>query len=67
MGQHITVFDMAYPEEKQAEGLAISEAVATGKCNECGFLKQCESDRFFEFPSSAYCQKRKHEILEAWG
>lgn len=40
MGQHITVFDMAYQKEKQAEGLAISEAVATGKCNECGLLQR---------------------------
>lgn len=50
MGKHITIFDREYSQEKQAEGLAISEAVATGKCNECGYLNQCESNRGFRFP-----------------
>lgn len=56
-----------YPKDKQAEGLAISQAIAIGKCNECRFLKQCESDRNFTFPADAYCQKRKQEILKEWG
>ena len=60
MGKHITIFDREYSQEKQAEGLAISEAVATGKCNECGYLNQCESNRGFRF------QKRKHQILKSW-
>ena len=52
MGEHITMFDQLYPEEKQAEGIAISEAVAYGKCNECNYLSQCESNIHFRFPPS---------------
>jgi len=63
---NFTMFDRQYPKEKQAEGLAISYAVASGKCNDCRFLKQCESDRNFAFPDEAYCQKRKREILKEW-
>lgn len=66
MGKHITIFDRAYPREKQAEGLAISEAVASGKCDKCAFLKQCARDRNFEFPVFAWCQQRKHQILKIW-
>lgn len=64
MNQHITMFDRAYTKEKQAEGIAISEAVAFGKCDDCGFLKECESNRNFQFPPTAWCQKRKRQILE---
>lgn len=64
---NFTMFDRQYPKDKQAEGLAISQAIAIGKCNECRFLKQCESDRNFTFPADAYCQKRKQEILKEWG
>lgn len=63
---HITMFDRPYPVEKQAEGIAISEAVATGKCNSCGFLRQCESDDRFQFPPLAWCQQRKWQILKEW-
>ena len=66
MAKHIIVFDRSYPREKQAEGLAISEAVASGKCDKCAFLKQCTKDRDFEFPVFAWCQQRKHQILKAW-
>lgn len=45
----------------------VGVAIAIGKCNECRFLKQCESDRNFTFPADAYCQKRKQEILKEWG
>ena len=64
--KHITIFDQSYPREKQAEGLAISEAVLTGKCEKCPFLNKCERDRNFEFPIMAWCQKRKNQILESW-
>lgn len=66
MKKHITMFDRAYPKEKQAEGLAISQAIVNGKCEKCLFLKQCESDRNFQFPPSAWCGKRKQEILKGW-
>lgn len=63
----ITVFDKVYSKEKQAEGLAVSEAVAFGKCGECGFLKQCEDNRDFRFPVFAWCQQRKQQILREMG
>lgn len=66
MEKHITVFDRAYPREKQAEGLAISEASASGRCEKCAFLKQCARDSNFEFPVFAWCQQRKHQILKSW-
>lgn len=64
---NITIFDQPYPKDKQAEGLAISIAVATGKCNDCEFLKQCENDRAFQFPPQAWCQQQKQRILKEWG
>ena len=30
---HITMFDRPYPPEKQAEGLAISQAIVGGHCH----------------------------------
>lgn len=69
MGNHtrIVIFDeLDYPKEKQAEGLAVSEAIVTGKCNECAFLKKCESDSNFQFPVFAWCYQRKLEILKEW-
>ena len=66
MYKHITMFDQLYPKEKQAEGIAISEAVLTGKCNECGFLNQCKSNGNFQFPLFAWCQQRKRNILKDW-
>lgn len=64
--KNVTIFDRPYPKEKQAEGIAISEAVATGKCNVCAYLQTCESDRAFVFPSLAWCQCRKRQILKEW-
>ena len=66
MKQHITMFDREYPKDKQAEGIAISEAVAFGHCNKCGALKQCSKDVNFQFPVFAWCQQRKSQILKAW-
>lgn len=66
MAVHITTFDRQYPMEKQAEGLAVSEAVAGGYCSSCGFLKICESDVSFQFPVFAWCSRRKAEILKEW-
>lgn len=61
--KHITIFDKPYSLEKQAEGMAVHQAVATGACNQCGCLKQCSTDEFFKPSIFAWCQKRKHEIL----
>lgn len=63
---HITIFDQPYPEDKQAEGIAVSEAVATGRCNACGYLRQCERDQSFKPPVLAWCQQRKLQILKEW-
>ena len=61
--KHITIFDRHYPPEKMAEGIAVSEAVALGKCDECIALAQCKTDELFVFPASAWCMQRKSEIL----
>lgn len=66
MVKHITMFDRSYPKEKQAEGLAISQAIVNGKCDQCRFFKRCASDRNFQFPPEAWCSKRKNEILKGW-
>lgn len=62
--RHITVFDKAYPPEVLAEGLAVNEAVVLGKCDKCGFLKQCSSDNSFRPPVFAWCSRRKAELLK---
>lgn len=64
--KHIKIFDRPYPAEKQAEGLAITEAIHNGECNKCGFLSQCKSDESFVFPVFAWCSGRKSEILAEW-
>lgn len=63
---HITMFDRQYPPEKQAEGLAVQQAVVEGHCNRCGFLAQCSTDVNFRFPVFAWCFRRKAEILSEW-
>lgn len=65
-GKQIVFFDGVYSTEKQAEGISISEAIASGECNECKFLKECESNENFEFPESAWCHQRKMQILKDW-
>lgn len=60
---NITMFDKPYPPEKQAEGLAISQAIMGGHCDKCGFLPRCSTQNDFQFPLSAWCMKRKAEIL----
>lgn len=61
---HITMFDRPYPPEKQAEGLAISQAIVDGHCYKCGFFHQCSTQDDFQFPVFAWCMKRKAEILK---
>lgn len=52
---HTTLFDRPYPPEKRAEGLAISQAIVGGYCDECVFLTKCITQRTFKFPASAWC------------
>ena len=62
--KHITMFDRQYTPEKQAEGLAISQAIVYGHCDKCGFLSQCSTQgEAFRFPVFAWCMRRKAEIL----
>ena len=64
--KHITMFDRPYPAEKQAEGIAISQAIVGGHCIECGFYKKCTTDNRFKFPVFAWCMRKKAEILADW-
>lgn len=64
--KHLTIFDRPYQIEKQAEGLAVSQAVVEGHCSNCGFLKQCSTDCSFKPPVLAWCARRKSEILDGW-
>lgn len=61
---HITVFDRLYPLDKQAEGIAVAAAAATGVCNMCEFLQGCISNKLFVFPETAWCSRKKQEILD---
>lgn len=60
----VTIFDRPYSAEKQAEGIAVSEAVASGVCDKCRYLHQCSTDRTFIPPSIAWCMRRKAVIIE---
>ena len=60
---HIAMFDRPYPPEKQAEGLAISQAIVDGHCETCGFLPQCSTQKNFKFPVFAWCMRRKAVIM----
>lgn len=64
--KHITLFDRPYPPEKQAEGLAISQAIVGGHCAACGFYVQCTTQRDFHFPKFAWCSIQKSNILAKW-
>ena len=64
--KHVTVFTREYPADKQAEGIAVQEAVAEGHCERCGFLSRCSTDDRFRPPVFAWCFLRKQEILKGW-
>lgn len=64
--KHIVIFDRPLPLEKQAEGVAVNEAIVDGHCDRCGFLQQCHSCDSFRPPLFTYCMKRKAEILKEW-
>lgn len=60
--KNIVVFDRPYSKEKIQEGIAVQKAVITGECNKCTYLKQCESDKSFEFPKDSACMKTMGNI-----
>ena len=60
----VTIFDRPYSMDKQAEGQAVSWAVATNACGGCYYLRECERIETFVPPHTAACMKKKAEILE---
>ena len=60
----ITLFDRAYPQDKQMEGIAISQAIVSGECFKCTHYKRCSTDETFRFPPDSACMKRKKDLLE---
>ena len=65
----VTIFDKAYPAEVQAEGQAVSWAVVTGACDQCGYLTTCANSggATWSPPDTAACMVRKKEILSKIG
>ena len=63
---HITMFDRPYSAEKQAEGIAVHQAVAEGHCVKCGFYGRCSTDSQFRPPVFSWCMRRKSAILAGW-
>ena len=61
----ITLFDRPYPQDKQMEGIAISQAIVSGECFKCPHYKRCSTDETFFFPPDSACMKRKKKLLEA--
>lgn len=61
----VTIFDRAYPAETQAEGQAVSWAVATGACDKCSYLAVCSASDGVTWrpPATAACMVRKAELL----
>ena len=62
----VTIFAEELPREKQAEGIAVSEAVASGECARCMHLPVCEKVETFKPPGGAFCMVRKAEILKGF-
>lgn len=60
----ITLFDRAYPRDKQMEGIAISQSVVSGECLKCPYYIRCSSDETFRFPLDAACMRRKRKLME---
>lgn len=62
--KHITMFDRQYTPEKQAEGLAISQAIVFGHCDKCAF---CHNARHRglnsrSLPSHGVCIARQKSL-----
>lgn len=52
---HVVIFDKPYPPDKIREGIGVNHAFATGACDRCPHLPECESDESFRFPDDAAC------------
>lgn len=51
----ITMVNPSISEKNIDLALLVQKAILTGKCNECKYLKECESNRDFKFPSDVRC------------
>ena len=64
VNKHFVVFyGGPYSLEKQAEGIAVNQAVIYGYCEKCGCLKRCASDTTFHPPFFTWCMRKKAEII----
>jgi len=61
---NIVIFDKPYSLEKQAEGMAVAEAVVKGWCENCRLRFRCECDPDFVFQPDCPCAIRKKELIE---
>ena len=61
----ITAFDKEYPPEKQAEGLAMYQAVLGGHCLRCEYLIFCSDNESFQPPAFTWCARRRVEIVKS--
>ena len=59
----VNLFDSTYPQDKQMEAIAISQAVVTGECFKCPHYKRCSTDKTFSFPQDSACMKLKKKLL----
>ncbi len=51
----ITMFSPNMSKEDINFGLIIQEAILTGKCEKCKYLKECENNKDFKFPDDSWC------------
>ncbi len=54
----------AYSQDKEMEGVAVSQAAVSGECFKCSYYKRCSTDETFSFLSDSPCMKRKKKLLE---
>lgn len=59
----ITVFGRPYSADKQAEGQAVSWAVANMLCFKCEHYFRCSTDTKFVPPENTFCMRKKAELL----
>ena len=49
-------------KDQQAEGIAITIAIVSGKCDICPHIALCSTDDNFKFPEDAFCMGKKREL-----
>lgn len=63
---HIAMFDRPYPPEKQAEGLAISQAIVDGHCETCGFCRSAPPKRILSSRCSPGVCGGRRRLWRKW-